>query len=79
MTQDIPFKILTLITIENRRQLSWRYVKVKKGLIEESYNANFNYLKSHLPEIVKEFEYYLSKSQIFIKLVNFNTKMSKHT
>lgn len=53
--------------------------KGKKGLIEESYNANFNYLKDHLPEILKEFEYYLSKSQIFIKLGNFNAKTSKHT
>ena len=34
ITQDIPFKILTLITIENRKQLSWGYVKVKKGSLK---------------------------------------------
>ena len=76
--EDIPSKSLTETKYDKEIENIFIEINLrsKKCLISGSYNPKLSHIENHLQEIGKGLQYYSSKYENFIVLVDFNAEMS---
>ena len=76
--EDIPSKSLTETKYDKEIENIFIEINLrsKKCLISGSYNPKLSHIENHLQEIRKGLQYYSSKYENFIVLVDFNAEMA---